>query len=185
MLSQAAGYAVLALGYVAGNPGKSSLVKEISRSCEIPGPYLAKIVNALSRAKIVNTQRGVGGGVALARPPAEISLYEICTALDDPVILPRCMLGTAECSDQRACPAHQFWSAQRAKQTSFLRETTLFDIANFEAKRRARDARLNLERVSDNECTNCGRCGGGCHTEQGDRAQKAVKLRIHPDRLTS
>ena len=29
---------------------------------------------------------GVGGGVVLARPPQEISLFELCEALDDPVL---------------------------------------------------------------------------------------------------
>lgn len=136
MLAQATGYAATALGYVAAAGGKPVLVKDIADACEIPGPYLAKIVNSLSKSGIVTTQRGIGGGVALARSPQEISLFDLCEALGDPIVERRCMLGTAQCSDDRACPAHKFWTAARAKQWDFLRETTLADIASFETRRR-------------------------------------------------
>lgn len=136
MLSQAVGYAATALGYVAAAGGKSVLVKDIAEAAEIPAPYLAKIVQSLARKGLVNTQRGIGGGVTLARPADQISLYELCVALDDPAVEQRCMLGTAACSDERACPAHRFWTGQRAKNLEFLQRTTVADVAAFETKRR-------------------------------------------------
>ena len=69
-----------------------------------------------------------------------ITLYDLAVALDDTSILPRCMLGTAECSDDRACPAHQFWSGIRNRYTDFLRNTTVGDVAAFEAKRKEQRA---------------------------------------------
>ncbi len=136
MLSQAVGYAATALGYVAAAGGKAVLVREVAEACDIPGPYLSKIVHALSRATLVLTQRGIGGGVTLSRDARAISLYDLCVALHDPIVESRCMLGTAECSDARACPAHRFWTAHRSKQIEFLRGTTLADIAAFETRRR-------------------------------------------------
>ena len=136
MLSQAVGYAATALGYVAAAGGKPALVKEIADACEIPGPYLAKIVHSLSKAGIVTTQRGIGGGVMLARPAGGISLHELCVALGDPAVEERCMLGIAACSDERACPCHRFWAPQRKKQLEFLKQMTVADIAAFETRRR-------------------------------------------------
>ena len=136
MLSQAVGYAATALGYVAAASGKPVLVKEIADACHIPGPYLAKIVHALSKAGFVSTQRGIGGGVVLARAAAEISLYHLCAALGDPAVDERCMLGVAPCSEERACPCHRFWSPQRLRQMEFLRGMTVADIAAFETRRR-------------------------------------------------
>lgn len=136
MLSQAVGYSATALGYVAAASGKSVLVKDIAEASEIPAPYLAKIVQSLARKGIVNTQRGIGGGVTLARPAEQITLYELCVALDDPAVQLRCMLGTAACSDERACPAHRFWTAQRSKHMEFLKTMTVADVAAFETKRR-------------------------------------------------
>lgn len=138
MLSQAAGYAATALGCLAAASGKPLLVKEIAEACEIPAAYLAKIVNQLARKGVVLTQRGIGGGVTLAREADAISLHDICVALDDPSVQPRCMLGTAMCSDERACRAHRFWTRHREQQSTFLRETTVADVAAFETKRRWR-----------------------------------------------
>jgi len=138
MLHQATGYAATALGYIAAAGGKPVLVREIAEASAIPSPYLAKIVNALARKGVLNTQRGIGGGVTLARQATAITLYDLCVALDDTSVLPRCMLGTAECSDERACPAHQFWSSMRTKYIEFLRMMTVADVAAFELRRRAR-----------------------------------------------
>jgi Rrf2 family protein len=138
MLGQAAGYATTALGYLATAGGKPMLVKEIADACAIPGPYLGKIVNTLRHVGLVQTQRGVGGGVTLARPAQDISLYTIAELLGDPICNHRCMLGTAECSDERACPAHKFWVEHRESTLDFLRKTSVADIAAFETRRRTR-----------------------------------------------
>jgi Rrf2 family transcriptional regulator, iron-sulfur cluster assembly transcription factor len=138
MLSQASGYAISAMGHIAAAGGKPVLIKEIADAAAIPGPYLGKIINALAKRGLVNTQRGVGGGVTLARPATEICLKDVCISLDDPACKTFCMLGTAECSDARACPAHKFWTQHRTKLYSFLESTSVADIAAFESRRRWR-----------------------------------------------
>jgi Rrf2 family protein len=136
MLTQTSGYAAMALGTIAAAGGRPLLVKEIADACDLPAPYLAKIVNALARKGMVSTQRGIGGGVTLAKDAGKITLWDLCEAMDDPITQKKCMLGTAECSDERACPAHKFWTAQRARQWEFLERTTLADVAAFETRRR-------------------------------------------------
>ena len=136
MISQASGYAATALGFIAARGGKSAQVRVVAEACDIPSAYLAKIINALSHKGLVVTQRGVGGGVLLARPPQDIPLRDICVALDDPITEPRCMFGYAECTEDRACPALQFCSSHRQKLAEFLQRTTVADIAAFETRRR-------------------------------------------------
>lgn len=136
MLTQATGNAASALGYLAAVGGGPELVKAIAEACEIPAPYLAKIVNTLARASVVSTQRGIGGGVTLVADPEKITIYDLCEVMSDPITQPRCMLGAGQCSDERACPAHRFAVSQREKTLAFLHETTIADIAAFEAKRR-------------------------------------------------
>ncbi|MEM9937210.1 MAG: Rrf2 family transcriptional regulator [Pseudomonadota bacterium] len=48
----------------------------------VPAPYLAKQLQALSRANLVITQRGVTGGYRLARDAGSISLWDITAALE-------------------------------------------------------------------------------------------------------
>lgn len=134
MLSQSVGYAAVALGIIANSEGKPILVKDIADAGDIPSPFLAKIIHTLSRKGLVETQRGIGGGVSLQRKPDEITLYDLCACFDDPVLRERCMLGNAECSDERACPCHKFWKDQRKKQIEFLRRTTIKDLAAFEER---------------------------------------------------
>ena len=139
MLSQTVGYAINALGHLAdvGNDGPI-LVRDIAHATQIPSAYLSKIINTLAKKGFVLTQRGIKGGVSLARRADEVTLYDLCFALDDPLIQNRCMLGAATCSDERACPAHRFWVSHRKRQLEFLRQTTLRNVAEFEAGSRAR-----------------------------------------------
>lgn len=134
MLSQASGYAISALGFIANQGGRPAPIKAAAKACRTPAAYLAKIVNHLARANLVQTQRGAGGGVLLARPAEEITLHEVCTILGDDVLKPRCMLGNAECSNNRACPAHRLCRVSRSRVSQFLHRTTIDDIAQFEAR---------------------------------------------------
>lgn len=137
VLSQAVGYAATALSQLAAAGDRPLRVKEIAKATNMPGPYLAKIIQALAHKGIVNTQRGIGGGVMLARSAESITIYEVAVALEDPAVLERCMLGVAACTDERACPCHKFWTQQRARAADFMRATTVADMAAFEARRRA------------------------------------------------
>ncbi len=136
MVGQAVAYAASALGYIALAGGRPVLVREIAEACGIPAAYLAKIVNSLRRLGLVDTQRGVGGGVTLARPPEQITILELCRAMGDPIVENRCMFGTSECSETRACPAHAFWAGHRQRALDFLGTTSVADFAAFEARRR-------------------------------------------------
>ncbi|GAB3244116.1 Rrf2 family transcriptional regulator [Kineosporia babensis] len=49
---------------------------------DVSGSYLAKQLQALSRAKIIRSVQGKDGGYTLARPPEEISVYDIVRAVD-------------------------------------------------------------------------------------------------------
>ena len=136
MISLPAGYAIKALGVLAEANGGPLLIRQIAERTGLPTPYLAKIANTLAQRGVLRTQRGVGGGVRLMDEAARISLYRICEALDDPITQRLCMLRTEKCSDDRSCPAHQFWTQQRDRQLQFLQTTTLADVAEFEARQR-------------------------------------------------
>src|SRR5579871_6616365 len=48
----------------------------------VPPAYLAKHMQSLARAGIVDTVKGPKGGYRLARPPAQINVLEIVEAID-------------------------------------------------------------------------------------------------------
>ncbi|MCL4422640.1 MAG: Rrf2 family transcriptional regulator [Actinobacteria bacterium] len=61
-------------------------VKDIAERTGLPQPYLEQILLALKGAGVVRSKRGVGGGYVLARPPEEITLGQIVSAVDGPIV---------------------------------------------------------------------------------------------------
>ncbi len=60
-------------------------VRDIAERTALPQPYLEQILLALKGAGLVRSKRGVGGGYVLAKPPAEITLGAIVSAVDGPI----------------------------------------------------------------------------------------------------
>lgn len=67
-------HAMRLMMYCALNHGRLAPVGEIARACNMSESHLGKIANALAAGGFVETVRGRGGGVRLARPPAEINV---------------------------------------------------------------------------------------------------------------
>jgi Rrf2 family iron-sulfur cluster assembly transcriptional regulator len=61
-------------------------VRDIAERTGLPQPYLEQILLALKGAGLVRSKRGVGGGYVLARPPEEITLAQIVSAVDGPIV---------------------------------------------------------------------------------------------------
>ncbi|MBW3556646.1 MAG: Rrf2 family transcriptional regulator [Actinobacteria bacterium] len=80
-------YASRALLSLALHPGDTpTSVRDIADRTGLPQPYLEQILLALKGAGLVRSKRGVGGGYVLARDPAEISLSQIVSAVDGPIV---------------------------------------------------------------------------------------------------
>lgn len=62
-------------------------MRDIAERTALPQPYLEQILLALKGAGLVRSKRGVGGGYVLARPPEEILLSQILSAVDGPITL--------------------------------------------------------------------------------------------------
>src|SRR5881227_4337562 len=61
-------------------------VKEIAERTGLPQPYLEQILLAVKGAGLVKSKRGVGGGYVLARLPEDITLGQIVSAVDGPIV---------------------------------------------------------------------------------------------------
>jgi len=110
------------------------LIREISEVTGIPHPYLAKIVNDLTRKGFVKSQRGIGGGITLAKNPESISVCEICVAFDDPFLKQECLIGMPNCSEETGCTFHPFWSKEKEKIINFLSGNTIDKIVKARKK---------------------------------------------------
>jgi Rrf2 family iron-sulfur cluster assembly transcriptional regulator len=141
-LSQSVGYAIQALTCLGDDAPSTKLIRDIASETGVPPAYLAKLIKRLADANLVISKRGIKGGTWLRRPPQEISLMEISEAIDGRKWLGRCLLGLEECSEERACPTHEFWRQARAGIEKKLADTTLADVMQFEAVKAAKAAKL-------------------------------------------
>ena len=69
-----------------GGQTQPTSVRDIAERTGLPQPYLEQILLALKGAGLVRSKRGVGGGYVLARPPEDISLCQIVSAVEGPIV---------------------------------------------------------------------------------------------------
>jgi Rrf2 family protein len=70
-----------------GNGAGPTSVRDIAERTGLPQPYLEQILLALKGAGLVRSKRGVGGGYVLAHAPEDITLGEIVSAVDGPIVI--------------------------------------------------------------------------------------------------
>lgn len=93
MFSATVEYALRAAVYLATRPGQPATTDEVAKRTQVPVAYLAKILQGLSKAGLVRSQRGVGGGVSLAVHPEDLTLLEVVNAVEPIKRINICPLG--------------------------------------------------------------------------------------------
>jgi len=129
VLSSTSDYALRAILVLAqATDGRPLRADQIARATASPANYLAKTLNALAKAGLVNSTRGPYGGFVLAIPAAELSLAQIIDCFDEPRPQTRCLLGNAPCDSRRPCTAHTRWTAIKDARRAALADTTVADL---------------------------------------------------------
>jgi Rrf2 family protein len=82
MFSQTVEYALRAMVQLAADAPAASTTRQIAAKTKVPSAYLAKVLQSMRRAGLIHSRRGVGGGVALAEAPNDISLLAVIDAVE-------------------------------------------------------------------------------------------------------
>jgi Rrf2 family protein len=106
MISQTAEYALRAVVKLARETGSTMTTHEIADATRVPPGYLSKVLQALGRARLVVSQRGLHGGFALSRAPSQISVLEVINAVDPIQRIYSCPLGIPA-HKKRLCALHR------------------------------------------------------------------------------
>ncbi len=107
VISQTAEYALRAMVYLATTQASTAqTLSQIADATQVPQSYLSKVLQSLSRAGLVQSQRGAGGGFALTKAPQETSIYEVVQAVDPLQRIVGCPLGL-DAHQQQLCPLHK------------------------------------------------------------------------------
>lgn len=129
-LTRAADYAVRIMIHMAMlPPGSRPNCGMLARIGEIPEHFVLKILQSLVRARLIQSQRGAGGGFTLAVAPQEITLLEVVEAIEGPTALNTCLSHGIGCSRKAWCPAHVVWAEAQEAMTAVLRRATIAALA--------------------------------------------------------
>ncbi len=105
MFSQTIEYALRAVYCLGQHRNEAKTTKQVASLMKIPPSYLAKIMQGLVRAGIVQSRRGVHGGFLLTKDPADLNLHDVIVAIDPQWGVIPCPLGLHDHKD-KPCSLH-------------------------------------------------------------------------------
>lgn len=132
MLSKTTEYAIRALVYisVSNKQGKRPGFKEISEEIDSPVQFTAKILQTLTRHKLVNSLRGRGGGFFFdEQHPETLSLYKVIRVIEGDAYFIRCGIGLKGCSVDQPCPFHCEFERIRNDYERLVKEETIASLS--------------------------------------------------------
>ena len=127
MISQTAEYALRAVVFLAMDAGVAYTTQEISAATKVPAAYLSKVLQSLVKEGLVQSQRGLGGGFVLLRPPGQLTILEVLNAVDPIQRIRTCPLGL-ELHGANLCALHKRLDDATAIIEKAFRDSTIGDL---------------------------------------------------------
>lgn len=110
-------------------PRTNTGLKEISDQLRIPQPYLAKILQALARKKILHSTKGPHGGFYLSVPADKLTLMDIIDAIDGRDFFDSCYVTGEKCNldkaDDGRCILHNDLRKEKVRLENFFSSKTV------------------------------------------------------------
>jgi len=122
-VSEAASLALHACGLLASSSGQAKSARELASALQSSEAHLAKVLARLDRAGFVKSRRGPGGGYQLAKRPEQVSLRQVCEAIEGEYETSDCPFGLSICGG-KGMLAQQFQSVTN-QLLAFMEKTTL------------------------------------------------------------
>jgi Rrf2 family protein len=132
-VSQKLEYAIRALIELTIRREEGTLVpaREIADAQQIPLRFLEQQLGALSKAGIVESFRGAGGGCRLARDPGGIRMSQVAEAIEGQMYPQFCLEPSDHtCFQDSRCGLQGFWADVALAVQRVFEETTVADLAS-------------------------------------------------------
>lgn len=127
LFSQTAEYALRAAACLADRAMQPQTTQQIAEATRVPAGYLSKVLQAMGRADLVTSQRGIGGGFLLAREADRISVLDVVAAVDSIQRITTCPLGL-EGHGENLCPLHRILDDALASIERAFASTSLSEL---------------------------------------------------------
>ena len=132
MFSKACEYGIRATIYIAEQSllDRKVSLKEVAESIESPIAYTSKILQKLSRNKIITSEKGPSGGFSIEKKELDnLKLSTIVFTIDGDNIYHGCGLGLKKCNEKMPCSVHNQFKIIRGELKKMLENTTLKSLA--------------------------------------------------------
>jgi Rrf2 family protein len=131
MLSNSSKYAIKAVLYLAlhADDNNKLMVKDICKPINVPKAYLAKLLQDLSRHKIVSSTRGPKGGFYLSEANKSLVVMDIVHVIDGIKKWESCLLSLKDCNKDKPCPLHDKISIARSNMIKSLTTTSIRELS--------------------------------------------------------
>jgi Rrf2 family protein len=127
-----------ALQFACAEASDSLTIPEIAEREGLSTAYVAKLLNLLRQAGLINSARGRSGGYTLGRPRDQISVQEVLGALGSPTWeSASCSRysGTLQmCVRSTSCAVRSLWGTIDTMVNQLLRSITLADLLDSEVQ---------------------------------------------------
>ena len=129
-ITNQADYALRSMLYIA-QYAESQLIpsNKIAEEMQISRIFLSRINSQLVNAGLIRTRRGARGGVMLAKPAADISVYDVVTTIDGPITLIDCIADPESCPLSPDCPYRTFWEETQNALIARMKAVSLQEMA--------------------------------------------------------
>jgi FeS assembly SUF system regulator len=108
-MSKLTDYATMVLAELARGDGTLLTAADMAMRTGLTATTVSKLLKSLTRAGLVNSQRGAQGGYVLAREPDQISAAEVIVALEGPVAITECSTEHGSCDLESMCRVSGAW----------------------------------------------------------------------------
>ncbi|MFO7721161.1 MAG: Rrf2 family transcriptional regulator [Gillisia sp.] len=131
MISKSCKYAIRATVFIASQAVKNVKpgVKEIAEEIEAPPAFTAKILQNLSKYKIVTSLKGPYGGFYCENYQLDLPVIDIVNAIDGVAVFKECVMGLHNCTDEHPCPMHYKYAENRKDLLLSFQQTTIGNLA--------------------------------------------------------
>ena len=133
MFSKTCEYGLRAVIFIAqqAKTNKKVGISAISEAIDSPQAFTAKVLQQLTKHKIVQSIKGPFGGFFIEEKNLKlIVLSDIVEVLDGDDIYTGCGLGLQQCNDKEPCPLHFKFIQIRENLKKMLENTTLLELSS-------------------------------------------------------
>ena len=130
MFSHTAEYALRAVVWLAQQSNEGPVGNQtIAEAVKVSPTYLAKVLQALAKAEIVTSRRGVGGGFVLNGEPSDYTVLDVINSVDKIRKYDNCPLNIESHRDVR-CSLHANMNQAVEKVEELFSRHTIADLIN-------------------------------------------------------